>query len=123
MKAFYFLGLICFSVSLHATEKSTCEIQKHNLTMAMQVISNNMANVNTTRAPAGGPYKRQKLECEEGSCQMIYFDGFKVRYEPGHLDANEIGYVLYPDIDMMQEMEDMIQATRDYEDVVKNCKP
>ncbi len=38
-----------------------------------------------------------------------------MKYEPNHPDANAEGYVAYPDINMMQEMVDMLQASRSYE--------
>jgi flagellar basal-body rod protein FlgC len=40
---------------------------------------------------------------------------FKEVYEPGHPDANEEGYVLYPDINVVEEMTNMIVAQRSYE--------
>jgi flagellar basal-body rod protein FlgC len=39
----------------------------------------------------------------------------EMRYEPDHPDANEQGYVAYPKINLMEEMANMIQATRGYE--------
>ena len=38
-----------------------------------------------------------------------------LKYEPDHVDANEDGYVAYPNINLMEEMTNMIQATRSYE--------
>jgi flagellar basal-body rod protein FlgC len=38
-----------------------------------------------------------------------------MKYEPSNVDANEDGYVAYPDINVMQEMVDMLQASRSYE--------
>ncbi|MBL4889760.1 MAG: flagellar basal body rod protein FlgC [Candidatus Lindowbacteria bacterium] len=38
-----------------------------------------------------------------------------MRYEPDHPDANEEGYVMYPDVDIVTEMVDMIDASRAYE--------
>ena len=40
---------------------------------------------------------------------------FRVVYEPGHPDADEQGYVLMPNVDVITEMVDMIAATRAYE--------
>ena len=37
------------------------------------------------------------------------------KYEPNHPDANEEGYVAYPNVNLMEEMTNMIQATRAYE--------
>jgi flagellar basal-body rod protein FlgC len=38
-----------------------------------------------------------------------------LKYEPDHVDADENGYVAYPNINLMEEMANMIQATRSYE--------
>ena len=38
-----------------------------------------------------------------------------MKYEPDHPDANEEGYVAYPNINVMKEMSDMISASRNYE--------
>ena len=38
-----------------------------------------------------------------------------LKYEPGHVDANEKGYVAYPNVNVMKEMADMISASRSYE--------
>jgi len=40
---------------------------------------------------------------------------FKAVYDPSHPDAGEDGYVLYPNIDTVEEMMDMMSATRSYE--------
>ena len=41
--------------------------------------------------------------------------GTRLEYEPGHPDANEQGYVAYPNVNVMREMVDLISATRAYE--------
>ena len=40
---------------------------------------------------------------------------FRMMYEPGHPDANKDGYVLMPNVNTIQEMTDMMSATRSYE--------
>lgn len=109
----------------------------------MDVISKNIANVNTTRATGGMPYRRQMVVFQERKDNSFShyltkykqefkgdkFDGngvkiskivedttpFKLVYEPGHPDADENGYVKKPNVDMSKEMVDMISATRAYE--------
>ncbi len=104
----------------------------------IDVISKNMANANTTRATGGMPYRREmvlfkekkptsfsnylsdasKKYLNEGvSVNGIVEDTtpFKLVYDPGHPDANEDGYVQMPNVEMVKEMVDMIDAYRAYE--------
>lgn len=113
--------------------------------MRMNTISSNIANVNTTRTPEGGPYRRKDVIFEampearsfgeiltdpaRENVQRVQVTDVWVdrgapnmRYEPGHVDANEDGYVAYPRINIMEEMTNMIQATRAYEANVSALK-
>ncbi len=101
----------------------------------MDVTSSNMANVQTTRTSEGGPYRRrdpvfeaQQLNADvfaselEGALQTVAVTEVvqdeatpRVVHSPGHPDANAAGDVLMPNIDMMEEMVNMITATRSYE--------
>ncbi|MDZ4677641.1 MAG: flagellar basal body rod protein FlgC [Oligoflexia bacterium] len=106
--------------------------------MRMNAISSNIANVNTTKTPEGGAYRRKevvfsslpqqrhfgeilagKVDADIDRVQVVDIrpdrKGPLLKYEPTHPDANEEGYVAYPDINMMQEMVDMISASRSYE--------
>ncbi|MDD4601694.1 Flagellar basal-body rod protein FlgC [bioreactor metagenome] len=104
--------------------------------LRMDVISNNIANVNTTRTAEGGAYRRQIVLFEPRSGQsfaqflsreMDSGTGVKVAgitqdnsptrrvYEPNHPDADPEGYVEMPNINIVSEMVDMITATRAYE--------
>ncbi len=106
--------------------------------MRMNTISSNIANINTTRTPEGGPYRRKDVVFEampdtrnfgdlvtappQDSIQRVQVTDVHVdqkavelRYEPDHPDANGDGYVAYPKINLMEEMANMIQATRSYE--------
>ncbi len=106
--------------------------------MRMNAISSNIANVNTTRSPEGGAYRRKEVVFEAMPQQRNFGEilagrvdqdidrvqvtdvlpdrkGPLMKYEPNHPDANEDGYVAYPNINIMQEMVDMIQASRSYE--------
>lgn len=105
----------------------------------MDVISQNIANVNTTRTVQGGPYKRKLVvfkEIQPDSFKSI-LDTVKAKYtgkgvevvqiaeddqtplrkvyDPGHPDADQNGYVEYPNVNIVSEMVDMISATRAYE--------
>lgn len=106
--------------------------------MRMNTISSNIANINTTRTPEGGPYRRKDVVFEAMPDGRNFGDMVKtapndnfqrvqvtdvvvdqkapmLKYEPDHPDANAEGYVAYPNINMMEEMANMIQATRSYE--------
>ncbi len=92
----------------------------------MNVIASNIANVNSTRTPSGGPYRRRDLVFEPFkfaddavgvNVVKIVEDPrpFKRVYQPGHPDADKEGYVTYPNVDVMEEMVNLISATRAYE--------
>lgn len=105
--------------------------------LRMDVISNNIANANTTRTAEGGAYRRQIVVFEPRSGQQSFAQvlsqqmdtgsGVKVAgitkdttptrrvYEPNHPDADKDGYVEMPNINIVSEMVDMITATRAYE--------
>jgi flagellar basal-body rod protein FlgC len=107
--------------------------------MRMNTISSNIANINTTRTPEGGPYRRKDVVFEampevknfgeilgvnspRADIQRVQVTDVLsdrkaplMKYEPEHPDANEDGYVAYPNVNLMEEMTNMIQATRAYE--------
>ena len=107
--------------------------------LRMDVISNNLANVNTTRTPEGGAYKRKMVVFEPRAQEGMAFakalsneieqtgDGVRVVeitadntqgsmvYDPNHPDANQKGYVEMPNVNVVNEMVDMITASRAYE--------
>lgn len=105
--------------------------------LRMDVISNNIANANTTRTTEGGAYRRQMVVFEPRSeqtsfnqilsRQMKTGDGVRVTgiikdnaplklvYDPNHPDANRDGYVEMPNVNIVSEMVDMITASRAYE--------
>jgi flagellar basal-body rod protein FlgC len=112
--------------------------------LRINVISSNIANINTTRTPEGGPYKRKDVvfeaePLEKGSFEnelenSMVSEKVKVteivedprppimKYEPGHPDADENGYVKYPNINIMEEMVNLINASRSYEANVTTMK-
>lgn len=106
--------------------------------LRMNTISSNIANINTTRTPEGGPYRRKDVVFEsmpetrnfgeiltaqpDRNIERVQVTDIHVdrgapmmKYEPNHPDANPEGYVAYPNINLMEEMANMIQATRSYE--------
>lgn len=104
----------------------------------MNLISSNLANANATRTPEGGPYKRKDAvfaatpvengfvkaldgavgkEVRQVEVQQLVEDQSppRLQYDPGHPDANAQGYVAMPNVNIIEEMADMISATRTYE--------
>ncbi len=101
----------------------------------MSVIASNLANVETTRTAEGGAYRRKDIvfSAEQGfgavlrSAVDTQSPGVKVAgiiedkrplkyaYEPSHPDADDKGYVAYPNINVAEEMVNMITASRSYE--------
>ena len=106
--------------------------------LRMDTISENIANVNTTRGADGKPYRRKTVVFEEKSyptfsdslsmankhnigkgvkVSRIVEDDSEGRlvYDPSHPDANEDGYVTQPNVNTVTEMTNMIDATRAFE--------
>jgi flagellar basal-body rod protein FlgC len=107
--------------------------------LRMDVISNNIANVNTTRTESGDPFRRKltifqsrnprgsRLPFGDRLKPTLVGKGvrvaaimedmapFKMEYDPNHPDADAEGYVRRPNINIVHEMVDMITATRAYE--------
>ncbi|MDD0852644.1 flagellar basal body rod protein FlgC [Halobacteriovorax sp. GB3] len=104
----------------------------------MNAISSNIANAQTTRTAEGGPYRKKEVvygaeparenfsEILEGEidaqAQSVHATEVIstnkppiLKYEPHHPDANAQGYVAYPNINVMEEMANMISASRAYE--------
>ncbi|MEA4883642.1 MAG: flagellar basal body rod protein FlgC [Clostridia bacterium] len=91
--------------------------------LRLDVISSNLANINTTRTAEGGPYRRLMVQFEAapGSAGVRAVNvaqdesPLPLVYEPEHPDANSEGYVEMPNVNAVSEMVDMITATRAYE--------
>ncbi len=108
--------------------------------LRMDIISQNIANVNTTRDENGDSYKRQMvvfaeknvhtfdnvLKTAQGGTtvsngvkvtQIIADDKtpMKMVYDPSHPDADDEGYVAYPNVNTVTEMTDLIDASRSFE--------
>ena len=108
--------------------------------LRMDVISENVANANTTRTEDGTPYSRKIDTFQQKNPQQTFSQvllnvssgysgsGVKVSqifedtttemnmvYDPSHPDADENGYVTYPNVNIVTEMTDLIDASRSYE--------
>lgn len=91
--------------------------------LRMDLIASNLANAETTRSADGqGPYKRMQAIFEtrdEGGVQVreVVADPRppQMVYQPGHPDADANGYVAMPNVNAVEEMTDLVSATRSYE--------
>ncbi len=104
----------------------------------LNVISMNLANINTTRTQEGGPYRKKEVIFQSAPIKwppdnlmrtelerqikgvkvnriVEDYDGVRKVYDPNHPDADEDGYVSYPDINVVEEMAKMLTALRSYE--------
>lgn len=105
--------------------------------MRAEIVTANMANAQVTHTEEGGPYRRKMVVFAERRVPHFSLalagaagtaaEGVRVtqivtsnaaplqRYEPGHPDADARGFVAYPNIDPMEEMTDLLGASRAYE--------
>lgn len=99
----------------------------------LNVVTENLANAETTRGPDGGPYRRkvaifgaeragtfdQALTAAVSTVTVPDIqeseDAPRAVYQPAHPDANPEGYVMMPNINSVLEMADLLAATRAYE--------
>lgn len=104
----------------------------------MNLISHNLANVNTTRTAEGGPYKRKDALFETVAPPTDFREALQSRidaylkqvqvseirednrppirkFDPTHPDADASGYVALPNINVVEEMVNMMSASRSYE--------
>jgi flagellar basal-body rod protein FlgC len=112
----------------------------------MNAISSNMANIETTRTPEGGPYRKREVVFKTSPQDFAAALDSRMRdaaqgvevaqvqasslpprmiYEPSHPDADEQGMVAMPNINLVEEVADMMSASRAYEanvTVVKSAK-
>ena len=106
--------------------------------LRLDIISQNIANANTTRTAEGGPYKRKAVIFEAVN-NTASFDtvlnkytnsknngvrvsqiiednkAFPTQYDPNHPDADENGYVQLPNVNMVEEMVNMIITQRGFQ--------
>lgn len=102
-----------------------------------EVITENLANADTTRTPDGGPYKRKDTVFTTAPASNSFADAMSLaagqnqgvavsditiddrdperRYLPGHPDADPQGYVAFPRVNPAEEMVDLLGASRSYQ--------
>lgn len=101
-----------------------------------ELLTENLANAETTRTPEGGPYRRKDAVFSTESAEEPFSSAFnssldaagvKVseivtdardperRYQPGHPDADADGYVAFPRVNPAEDMVDLMDASRSYE--------
>jgi flagellar basal-body rod protein FlgC len=106
--------------------------------LRMNLISSNLANVNTPQAKEGNAYKRKdavfaaqtqpndfgktladRLHPGQTGVEVVAIRDDNrppiLKYEPNHPDANDEGFISLPNINVVEEMVNMISATRSYE--------
>ena len=101
----------------------------------MRVVSQNIANVNTTGStPGDDPYQRKTITFVEALDRASGVMGVKVArtgvddspftlfHDPNHIAADESGMVKMPNVDMLLEMTDMRETVRSYEANLKTAK-
>jgi flagellar basal-body rod protein FlgC len=112
----------------------------------METVATNIANIHTTRTEEGGPFRKKEVVFstagmeERAGFPTVFREkvegvaveeiaestkSFEQIYDPYHPDADSDGKVTLPNVNLMEEMADMISATRAYEanvNVVNNTK-
>ncbi|MEI6125801.1 MAG: flagellar basal body rod protein FlgC [Pseudomonadota bacterium] len=107
----------------------------------MNIVTSNLANINSTETPEGGPYRRKdvvfsavpaqtsfreilKDKINEVQVDEVIDDArpFRSVYDPYHPNADQNGYVFYPNVNVMEEMVNMLSASRSYEANVNAIK-
>lgn len=95
--------------------------------LRMDTITSNITNATTTRGEDGKPYVRKIAVFQENLDKELGLGGIKAVgivedksplksvYDPTNIDADENGYVTMPNVDLLNEMADMIAASRAYE--------
>lgn len=108
--------------------------------LRLDVVSENITNINTTRTEDGGPYRRKVVVLEEKPMNSRFREAlsqaseglntemggvrvaqiaedpsdFKLVYDPTNPDANEDGYVEMPNVDLVKEISDAMAANQAY---------
>ncbi|MDZ4785874.1 MAG: flagellar basal body rod protein FlgC [bacterium] len=110
--------------------------------LRVNTIASNLANAETTRTPEGGPYKKKdvvmmakaapssfdsaldQMSLAKPSILAVVEDQSEPKkvYQPGHPDADQGGFVAYPNINVVESMTDLMTATRLYQANVSASK-
>ncbi len=95
--------------------------------LRMDIVTSNVANIKSTRTENGGAYRRKVPVFQENFDKKLGMLGVRAAsieedksplrkiFEPNHPDADENGYVEYPNVDILIEMTDLMTAARTYE--------
>ncbi len=101
--------------------------------LRMETVASNLANAESTRTPEGGPYRRRDVVFEavpaapfrsalDAAVRKVRVADVvvdpsppRLKYEPGHPDADPQGFVAYPNVDLPVEMVNLVSAARSYE--------
>ncbi len=96
--------------------------------LRMDIAASNLANAQTTRTAAGGPYQSQSVIFQPsqvgsdptsigvaGTAIVTPGQGQVRVFDPTHPDADAEGFVAYPDVDIASEMTDIMGAARAYQ--------
>ncbi len=101
--------------------------------LRMETVASNLANAESTRTPEGGPYRRRDVVFEAvpaGSFRTALDAAVRkvrvadvvvdpspprLKYQPGHPDADPQGFVAYPNVELPVEMVNLVSAARSYE--------
>jgi flagellar basal-body rod protein FlgC len=116
MKILFFLFVSILIISCQKESPEDFFAKLNILTLKKQIILNNILNIKTTRTAEGGPYiPKEARACKDGGCTIKALPSFGVgahptgprepilKYEPGHPDALNNGYVAYPNINLDEE--------------------
>ena len=101
-----------------------------------QIVTENLANAETTRTPEGGPYRKKDVIFQSSSATPVFGSTLadamgnatgvtaqevvidrapERRYLPGHPDADKDGYVLFPSVNVAEDMVDQMGAARGFQ--------
>jgi flagellar basal-body rod protein FlgC len=106
--------------------------------LRIEVLASNIANINATRTPEGGPYRRRDVVFQSKPVEQNFQEAlsaasnntsvgvevvkvvedpspFKKKFDPNHPDAGPDGYVLFPNVDVVSEVVNVQEAARSYE--------
>jgi flagellar basal-body rod protein FlgC len=120
--------------SVLSVSASGMSAQRHRA----ELLTENLANAETTRTPEGGPYRRKDAVFTSDSTSSPFSSVFQdalgpnvngvrisevvedsrepiMRYMPGHPDADAEGYVAFPNINPAEDMVDLMGASRGYQ--------
>ena len=121
MKLFIAL-LLLSNFALAAAQRNPCDTMKIKASES-EIIAQNIANVSTTRTPAGGPYQRKYLKCNVNDICEVKSEKKVIRsFEPNHPDADSSGYVVYPDINVNKELKVLKRLKKEYAAAKNTCR-